>query len=179
MADYSDVLKFWRDAGPKAWFAKSDAFDEACRDKFLDLHFAASRGELSDWEAGAEGALALLLLLDQFPRNMFRGSAHQFATDGLARAIAKRAIARGFDKALEHELIGFFYLPFEHSEHAADQELCVALTEASGDLELLKWAKVHQDIITKFGRFPHRNAALGRETTPDEQRFLDQGGFAG
>jgi uncharacterized protein (DUF924 family) len=179
LADYDSVLTFWRDAGPKAWFAKNDAFDAACRDNFLDLHFAASRGELSAWEDSAEGALALLLLLDQFPRNMFRNSAHQFATDGLARAIAKRAIARSFDKQVARELISFFYLPFEHSENAEDQELCVALTEALGDLELLKWAKLHQDIIVKFGRFPHRNAALGRETTADEQRFLDQGGFAG
>lgn len=179
MADIDTVLSFWREAGPKAWFAKDEAFDAACRARFLDLHFTAARGELSGWEASAEGALALLLLLDQFPRNMFRGSAHAFATDGLARAIARRAVARGFDKQIERALIGFFYLPFEHAEDAADQTLCVALTEASGDADLLKWAKIHQDIIARFGRFPHRNAALGRDTTPEEQRFLDEGGFAG
>lgn len=174
-----DVLTFWREAGPKAWFAKKDAFDNAIRSRFELLHHAAARGELSDWEHAAEGTLALLLLLDQFPRNLYRGSAHQFATDPLARSIASRAVARGFDQAFEKNLRGFFYLPFEHSEDPVDQARSIALYEAMDDPELTKWARLHADIITRFGRFPHRNACLGRETTPEEQAFLDGGGFKG
>lgn len=174
-----DVIGFWRSAGPGRWFSKSNAFDEAIRLKFEPTHFAAARGEYGAWEETQEGALALLLLLDQFPRNLFRGSAHAFATDPLARRIARRAISKGFDEAYENPLRSFFYLPFEHSEDLTDQSLCVELCAASGDEEALKWAKIHFDIIKQFGRFPHRNPALGRETTPEEQVFLDEGGFAG
>lgn len=174
-----DVLSFWRDAGPKAWFAKKDAFDEAIRTRFEPLHHAAARGELDAWGDTADGALALLLLLDQFPRNLYRGSAHQFATDPLARSIAMRAIARGFDQAFEKDLRAFFYLPLEHSEDAADQVRCIQLYEAMGDADLTRWAHLHADIIQRFGRFPHRNACLGRETTDAEQAFLASGGFAG
>ena len=149
------------------------------RARFEAMHHDAARGELAAWEDSAEGALALLLLLDQFPRNMFRNSPHAFATDPLARGIATRAIERGFDRAVAPELRSFFYLPFEHSETAADQARCVALCEDTGDESLVKWAKIHADIITRFGRFPHRNAALARVTTPEEQAFLDEGGFAG
>lgn len=174
-----DVLSFWRDAGPKAWFAKSDAFDASIRTQFKDLHHSAARGELSAWEETADGALALLLLLDQFPRNMYRNSAHAFATDPLAHTIALRAIERGFDHQFENALRSFFYLPLEHSENANDQARCIALFEATGDADLIKWAKVHADIITRFGRFPHRNACLGRETTDAEKEFLASGGFKG
>jgi uncharacterized protein (DUF924 family) len=134
---------------------------------------------LSGWEQSAEGALALLILLDQFPRNMFRSKARAFATDPLARAITAGAIVRGFDSQVPKELRNFFYLPFEHSENLADQERCIALNKAGGDQENLKWAEIHADIIRRFGRFPHRNAVLGRSTTPEEQAFLDTGGFAG
>jgi uncharacterized protein (DUF924 family) len=178
----AEVVAFWRNAGPKAWFSKTPAFDQDLRTRFLDLHFAASRGELNAWAETAEGALALLLLLDQFPRNMFRGSAHAFATDPLARTVARRAIERGFDEQLPLELRPFLYLPFEHSEHPADQtlsvELCGKLVPL-GDGESLKWAKIHQDIIERFGRFPHRNACLGRPTLAEEQAFLEGGGFSG
>ena len=175
----AEVVAFWRDAGPKRWFNKDAAFDDDIRRRFLGLHEDAAAGRLSRWETTAEGALALLILLDQFPRNMFRGQARAFATDPLARAIAAGALVRGFDAQAPDGMRGFFYLPFEHSENLADQERAVAFYKASGDADGLKWAELHADIIRRFGRFPHRNKALGRATTPDEQAFLDAGGFAG
>jgi uncharacterized protein (DUF924 family) len=175
----ADVLAFWRAAGPDKWFAKDDAFDASIRDKFLATHEAAAAGRLSDWETTADGALALIITLDQFPRNMFRGSGRIYAADPIAREVTKRAIARGFDQGFSAIERAFFYLPFEHSEDLADQERAVALFRAGGDPENLKWAEHHRDIIRRFGRFPHRNALLGRQTTPEEQTFLDGGGFAG
>jgi uncharacterized protein (DUF924 family) len=174
----ADVVAFWREAGPKRWFEKDAAFDDGIRRRFLKLHEAASTGKLTDWEGNAEGALALLILLDQFPRNMFRGQARAFASDPLALAIASRAILNGFDGAFP-DLRGFFYLPFEHSENLADQEKGIAFYKAVDDADGLKWAEIHADIIRRFGRFPHRNAVLGRVSTPEEQKFLDGGGFAG
>jgi uncharacterized protein (DUF924 family) len=175
----SDVARFWIKAGPKAWFKKSKAFDAEIRMRFEALHHAAARGELDDWSADPEGALALLLLLDQFPRNLYRGSAHAFATDAMARVVAREAVERGFDKQVDPELRQFFYLPFEHSERLEDQDLGVSLCAASGDADLLKWATLHRDIIARFGRFPHRNGCLARATTDDEHAFLKSGGFAG
>ncbi len=174
-----DVLQFWRDAGPEKWFHKDTAFDEAIRTGFLPTYEAAAAGRLAAWEQAPDSALALVIVLDQFPRNMFRGDARAFAADPLARQVTERAIARDFDMKVPATLRQFFYLPFEHSEQMADQERCVALFRATGNAELLKWAELHADIIRRFGRFPHRNAALGRATTPEEQTFLDQGGFAG
>ena len=174
-----EIVSFWRAAGQKRWFNKDTAFDEEIRKRFLDTYEAAAAGKFSDWEQNAQGALALLILLDQFPRNMFRGDARTFATDPLARAIAAGAIVRGFDSQVPTELRSFFYLPFGHSEDLADQERGIALYKAVGDDENLKWAELHADIIRRFGRFPHRNSVLGRTTTPEEQAFLDDGGFAG
>jgi uncharacterized protein (DUF924 family) len=174
-----DVLAFWRAAGPDKWFEKDDAFDGEIRERFLDAYTAAAAGRLAAWEEEAEGALALVIVVDQFPRNMFRGDARTYAADPLARAVADRAIARGFDKLYAPPERGFFYLPFTHSENLADQERCVALNRAAADEEGVKWAEVHADIIRRFGRFPHRNKALGRATTAEEQAFLDAGGFAG
>ena len=174
-----DVLAFWREAGPDRWYAHDDAFDAEIRTRFLSTYEAAAAGALSGWEGSPEDALALLLVLDQFPRNMFRNDARAFAADPLARAVADRAIARGFDQQVDAGERLFFYLPFEHSEETADQARCVALHRALGDADLLKWAELHADIIARFGRFPHRNGALGRATTPDEQAFLDAGGFKG
>jgi uncharacterized protein (DUF924 family) len=179
IASAEQVLAFWREAGPDKWFEKDEAFDEAIRRHFLETYEAAAAGQLSDWEAGREAALALVIVLDQFPRNMFRGTARAFAADHLARAVADRAIARGFDLATPLQERSFFYLPFEHSEALADQERCCALCRATGDADLLKWAELHADVVRRFGRFPHRNAALGRASTADEQNFLDGGGFAG
>jgi uncharacterized protein (DUF924 family) len=173
------IVSFWRDAGPDKWFEKDEAFDREITSGFLVTHEAASRCELAFWEDNAEGSLALLVLLDQFPRNMFRNSAHAFATDPLARATADRALARGFDLATEHTLRQFFYLPFMHSEILADQDRCLQLYEKYGDVDTLKYANIHRDIILKFGRFPHRNGVLGRVTTPAEDEFLRGGGFAG
>ena len=174
----ADVIAFWRAAGPKRWFEKDAAFDDDIRRRFLKVHEAAAAGKLTAWEANAEGALALLILLDQFPRNMFRGQARAFASDPLALAVASRAILNGFDGVFP-DLRGFFYLPFEHSENLADQEKGVAFYKAVGDADGVKWAEIHADIIRRFGRFPHRNAVLGRVSTPEEQKFLDDGGFAG
>ncbi|MGA0607553.1 DUF924 family protein [Phenylobacterium sp. VNQ135] len=174
-----DIIGFWRNAGPSKWYARSTAFDEAIRLKFEPTHHAAARGEYDAWSETAEGALALLILLDQFPRNLYRGSGHAFATDGKARQIARAAVANGWHLSCEAPFGQFFLLPFEHSEDPADQERSVALARELGDPETLKWAEIHRDIIVRFGRFPHRNPALGRVTTPEEQQFLDEGGFAG
>lgn len=178
-ATAAEIVAFWREAGPERWFAPDDDFDDLVRSRFLALHEAAVRGALAAFEDKAQGALALLILLDQFPRNMFRASARAFATDALARAVADRAIARGFDAATDATLRPFFYLPFMHSEALADQDRCVALYAALGDQGQLRYAREHRDIIATFGRFPHRNRALGRDTTAAERKFLDDGGFAG
>ena len=173
------VLAFWLAAGHERWFEQDEAFDAAIRERFATTYEDAAAGRLSAWENSPEGALALVIVLDQFPRNMFRGSAKSFATDPLARATAERAIARGFDQRIALPQRSFFYLPFEHSEKLADQERAIALMRATGDADLLKWAELHADIIRRFDRFPHRNAVLGRTTTPEEQAFLDDGGFDG
>jgi uncharacterized protein (DUF924 family) len=174
-----DIVAFWRDAGPDRWFTKDTGFDDEIRRLFLATHEAAAAGRLSGWEQSAQGVLALLILLDQFPRNMFRNDARAFATDPLARSIAAGALVRGYDAQAPEGMRGFFYLPFEHSEQLADQERAVAFYKAAGDADGLKWAEIHADIIRRFGRFPHRNAVLGRATTPEEQAFLDGGGFSG
>ena len=175
----NDVLAFWRQAGPEKWFKKNRAFDQAIQLKFEPVHHAAARGEYDAWAETAEGALALLILLDQFPRNLYRGSAHSFATDPKARALARRAVEAGFHRDVEPGLRQFFMLPFEHSEDMADQDFGLAVAAELDDAETLKWAKLHRDIIARFGRFPHRNPMLGRTTTAEEQAFLDEGGFAG
>jgi uncharacterized protein (DUF924 family) len=173
----SAVVAFWKEAGAAKWFAKDDAFDAEFRRQFHDAHVAAARRELDGWIETPDGALALLILLDQFPRNCFRGTAHQFATDPLALMFAREAVARGHHLAFEPDLRNFVLLPFEHSERIEDQDRYMEL--ALGDTELEKWGRIHRDIIVRFGRFPHRNAALGRETTAEEQAFLDGGGFGG
>jgi uncharacterized protein (DUF924 family) len=160
-----DVIAFWREAGADKWFARDDAFDASIKERFLALLEAARRGDLSHWEDTPDGALALVIVLDQFPRNMFRGDARTYAADPLARAVAARALARAFDQCFPPAERRFFYLPFEHSENLADQERCVALNRAAGDEEGVKWAELHADIIRRFGRFPHRNGVLGRATT--------------
>jgi uncharacterized protein (DUF924 family) len=175
----AEIVSFWRDAGPDKWFKHDDAFDRTIRSRFLATHETAARGELSAWQSNVEGALALVILFDQFPRNMFRGTARAFAVDPLARAAARQAIARGFDQAVDPSLRQFFYLPFMHSEELADQNRCVELYTALGNRDLTDYATGHRDIIARFGRFPHRNRILGRETTPLEQEFLDGGGFTG
>ena len=177
--DAADVLAFWRAAGSDKWFKKDAAFDAEIARRFSALWQQAAADALPAWEGTAEAALALVILLDQFPRNMFRGDARAFATDPAARAVVERAIARGFDHAVVVSERLFFYLPFEHSESEPDQARAVALIGAMGDADLTRWAQLHADIIRRFGRFPHRNMVLGRTTTPQEQAFLDAGGFSG
>ncbi|WP_274629601.1 DUF924 family protein [Arvimicrobium flavum] len=173
-----ECAQFWLDLGLEGWFKKSDAFDAEFRERFLDLHFSAARRELDGWSEHADGSFALMVLLDQFPRNSFRGSGHMYATDPLARYFARKAIAAGHDKDIDASARVFFYLPFSHSEDIEDQKSAVELNRGI-DPEFLKHAVQHRDIVARFGRFPHRNAILGRETTPDEQAFLEAGGFAG
>jgi uncharacterized protein (DUF924 family) len=173
-----DVVEFWRAAGANRWFAKDEAFDAEFRDRFLAAHEAAAAGALDHWSATAEGTLALVLLLDQFPRNAFRGTPRMYATDAAARRIADAALAAGHDLALEPPLRLFLYLPFGHSERLADQDRAVALTEQLGEPNS-GFARRHRDIIRQFGRFPHRNPILGRQMTEAEQSYLDAGGYKG
>jgi uncharacterized protein (DUF924 family) len=173
------VIAWWLGLGADRWFVKDSSVDDEIRARFGGAYEAAVAGLLAAWEETAEGALALVLVVDQFSRNIFRGSPQAFAADPLARAVADRAIARGFDRGFENPVRRFFYLPLMHSEDLADQDRCVALCRAAGDDEGVHHAEVHADIIRRFGRFPHRNALLGRATTAAEQAFLDGGGFAG
>ena len=173
-----EVVRFWREAGPRRWFSKNDAFDADFKSRFEAAHHAAATGALDGWAADAEGALALLVLLDQLPRNAWRGSGHMFATDGKARRIAHAAVEAGLDRQVEAPLRPFFYLPFMHSESPADQALSVELNGQLDD-NTKRFALLHQDIVARFGRFPHRNEALGRASTEAERQFLDEGGFSG
>lgn len=184
-ATAEELLAFWfAERAKKLWFERSDAFDEEIRSRFAGLAAEAARGALAPWEEAPKSALALVILLDQFPRNMHRGRAEAFACDPLARAVAGRAIDRGFDLTLPRDRRFFLYLPFEHSESVAEQDRSVALfhawVEAAPDadkpraLEQFEYVLRHQEIIRRFGRFPHRNAALGRETTAEEAAFLNE-----
>lgn len=180
MTSPSELLQFWSDAGEERWFRSDAAFDETCRQRWLAPWQDAAAGRLTSWEQSPEGALALVLLLDQIPRNVFRGTARIYATDAEARRVASDAIARGHDKQVPERLARFFHLPFMHSEALADQDRSVALAEASGQADALKWARHHRDIVARFGRFPHRNAILGRASTPEEEAWLaDEGAFKG
>ncbi len=173
-----EVVDFWRAAGRERWFRKDEAFDADFRNRFLAAHEAAASGALDGWSDSAEGSLALSILLDQFPRNAFRGTARMYATDAKAREVARAAVAQGHDTAVDPELQGFLCLPFTHSEDPADHERSVELSRTL-DEDTRRFALHHRDLIQRFGRFPHRNALLGRATTPQEQRFLDEGGFSG
>jgi len=174
-----DIVAFWSGAGPEKWFKRDDGFDALLRTRFEAAHHVAARGELAAWEETAEGALALILLLDQVPRNIYRNSPHAFAADGLARLAAERTITAGHDQATAMPLRVFFYMPFEHAEDLSLQALAVKLISAAGDAEYTRYADLHREIIVRFGRFPHRNALLGRASTEAEQRFLAEGGFSG
>jgi uncharacterized protein (DUF924 family) len=169
----------------KRWFAVDPAFDRELRERFGALVEAASAGRLQAWEESARGALALVLLLDQFTRNVYRDSARAFAADPIARGVAERAIARGFDRAVSFSARAFFYLPFEHAEELALQDRSVALfhtlaAEAPASMakaaeEMSSYAEKHRAVIARFGRFPHRNEVLGRESSPEEREFLKAG----
>jgi uncharacterized protein (DUF924 family) len=172
------VVTVWKEAGPALWFAKDAAFDQRFRERFLLLHEAAARGEFSSWQATPEGSLALIILLDQFPRNAFRGTARMYATDASARKAANLALAAGYDREFPLELRKFFLLPFAHSEDLVDQERSVALARRLGADDLAH-AEHHRDIVRRFGRFPHRNQILGRHSTREETEYLANGGYAG
>jgi uncharacterized protein (DUF924 family) len=175
----SEILAFWREAGPDRWYKKDGAFDDEVRRRFLRLWQEAAAGKLTSWEASDDGALALVIVLDQFPRNMFRGDPRTYATDTMACEVAGRAIERGADARIEPGLLEFLYMPFMHSEELPDQLRCVELFRKAGNANNLKYAEDHADIVRRFGRFPHRNPILGRTTTPEEQVFLEGGGFKG
>ncbi len=175
MSAYDEVLDYWFAPGmAERWYVKDPAFDAEVRARLLPLHERAAAGELAAWPASARGCLALVILLDQVPRNVFRGDARGFASDAQALAVTKQALDRGLDRQLTQVERVFLYLPLEHCESLADQELCVTLM---GTLdEKPDWrdhAVRHRDIVARFGRFPHRNTALGRETTLEEAAFLE------
>lgn len=172
-----DVVAFWR-SSEEHWFAKDADFDRRFRDRFLALHEEVAARHRDGWIGLPEGALALVLLTDQFPRNAFRGTARMYATDPLARRYARQALAAGHMERVEKPLRVFFCLPFSHSEDLADQEIALALNLELGQ-PWLTHAEGHRDIIRRFGRFPHRNAILGRTSTAEEEAFLRDGGFAG
>lgn len=174
----SDIIAFWSEAGPELWFAKDDGFDRRFREQFSQAHEMALRGELDHWQRTPGGALALILLLDQFPRNVFRGTPRMYASDSAALQVAEAALAAGHDRHFDPDIRLFFYLPFAHSEELTHQERSVALCRELGG-ESLAHAEGHRDIIRRFGRFPHRNPILKRDTTAAELQFLNEGGFSG
>ena len=181
MSDPIEVLDFWlHEVGPKGWYQGGDEIDSLCRDRFADLWQAAHEGGLEHWVDGTVGTLAYLILTDQIPRNINRDTALAFATDPLARAAARKALEEGWDLNAPEPERQFFYMPFEHSEDAEDQALAVRLITdrlpSSPDSAL--HARAHQAVILRYGRFPTRNAALGRVSSPEEQAYLDQGGYA-
>lgn len=181
MADPVEVLDFWLgEVGPDGWYAGGDEIDALCRDRFGDLWQAALDGGLDHWVEGTVGTLAYLIVTDQLPRNIHRGSALAFATDPLARAAARKALDAGWDMGAPEPERQFFYMPFEHSEDPADQVLAVELlTERlSSDPDMALHARAHAEVIRRYGRFPTRNAALGRESTPSEAEYLSSGGYA-
>lgn len=174
-----EVVDFWRKAGHAKWFTKDPAFDREFRERFDRLYLAAARRELTPWLDTPDGALALLILLDQYPRNAFRGTPSMFATDPLAVEMADAALARGHDRALaDQELLMFMYMPFAHSERLIDQQRSVKLNERLGPPHSV-FAKMFHDIVERFGRFPHRNPILLRQMRPEEKTYLDTGGYKG
>ena len=180
MSDPVTVLDYWLNAvGPPGWYAGGDDLDDDIRARWQDLWDAAERGGLDHWIEGPAGTLAFIILTDQFPRNMFRGQAKAFATDPHARAAARRAVGAGWDLMVPEPERQFIYLPFEHSEDPADQDLSVRLfTERlPSEPENIHHARVHAEVIHRLGRFPTRNAALSRVNTPGEQAYLDAGGY--
>ena len=169
MSDWADeILSFWFALDPHQHWKQDDALDAEIENRFIDLWEEQSGRVAEDFLGSAREALAAVILFDQFPRNMFRGDARSFATDHLALEIAKAAIDKGYDDRLPGEQRGFLYMPFQHSEDLDDQQRSVLLFTALGDAEMLHYARLHHDVIARFGRFPHRNATLGREPRPDE-----------
>ena len=172
----ADILAFWHDEhGFDDWFKQNDAFDAAIRDRFADHVEAAAKGAYDTWSSCADGALALIILLDQMPRNLYRGQARAYATDDKALAVALKSVDAGFDLQQPRDRRLFYYMPFEHCEDLEHQELCMTLmADRIGNDEFVHYAKLHRDIVARFGRFPHRNAVLGRNSTAEELAFLQE-----
>lgn len=173
-----DVLEFWWEAGASKWFAKNEKFDAECGSRFMHLIEAALAGELDHWAETPSGMLALIIVLDQFPRNVFRGSPRAFEGDAYALKFANEAVSNEFDKAFPKDVRVFFYLPFEHAEDMEAQEKSVDLTRVLGIESFYHYALIHMDVIRRFGRFPHRNKALGRPSTPEEKKYMAEAGFS-
>ncbi len=173
MISAADLNTFWFSEPARArWFDSTPEFDEMLRERFLSLWESARAGALSEWESTPDGALAMVIVLDQLPLNMFRDDPRSFATEAASRAVAGRAIDRGFDRSLTPEQQSFLYMPYMHSEDLSDQDRSVALFEAAGLSRNLEFARHHREIVKRFARFPHRNAILGRSSTPEEQVWL-------
>ena len=169
-----DIIDFWfSDRVRELWFNSTPEFDRELREAYLQTWEQAKRGELDHWKQSAEGCLALIILLDQFPLNMFRDSAESYSTEAQSREVARHALQREFDRSLEDGQKAFLYMPFMHSEDLADQELALELFDQAGLESNLRFAHHHHDIVAKYGRFPHRNAALGRDSTEDEIEYLN------
>lgn len=174
MTSPKDILDFWfAEAMRSKWFASTPQLDAAIKDQFEPVWEAAVNGELDHWLSNPDGCLALTIILDQLPLNMFRGTAQSFATEAKSRDVARHAIDQSYDKRIDPARLAFLYMPFMHSENLADQDLSVALFEAAGLENNLRFAKHHQEIVRRFGRFPHRNAILGRVSTPQELDYLN------
>jgi len=169
-----DIVDFWfSEDSRKRWFRSTREYDAMVRSRFETVWAQARDGALAEWERTADGALALVILLDQMPLNMFRDQPAGFSTEALSRAVAERAIAQGHDRDVTDDRRAFFYLPYMHSESLADQDRAVELFGQGGFEQNLKWARHHRGIVQRFGRFPHRNAILGRASTPEEMQWLD------
>jgi len=175
------ILDFWFSSRVKPhWFHSTPELDDEIRERFEALWQQGARGELDPWGETAAGALALVILLDQFPLNMYRGRPEAFSTETRSRTVADAAIARGLDQQLDPEQRSFLYLPFMHSEDLEDQDRSVTLFSQPGLEYNLQWATHHRDIVARFGRFPHRNEILGRESSPEEKAWLEsEDGYAG
>lgn len=172
-----EVLSFWFERnGRERWWARDAGFDEEIRSRFGALHAAAARGELHDWRNAADGRLAEIVVLDQFSRNLYRDDPRAFACDGMALALAQEAVRQGADRAVSAVRRQFFYMPFQHSESRKIHEIAVGLFASLGEPELLDYERRHKAIVDRFGRYPHRNRALGRRSTPEEAAFLEEPG---
>ncbi|WOJ93376.1 DUF924 family protein [Congregibacter variabilis] len=173
MKNATDILQFWfEEAGPRRWFKKSEAFDAVCKEQFLPTLVAASKGECWEWRKTPEGRCAEIIVLDQFSRNIFREDARSYAQDGMALALAQEAVASGDDQGMNDDQRYFTYMPYMHSESLAVHEQGMQIFETLGNTEALRYEKAHRDVIQRFGRYPSRNAVLGRHSTSEELEYL-------
>lgn len=177
----SSILEYWYSENVKSkWFNSTVEFDKELKENYESIWTSALRGELLDWRESAEGCLALVIVLDQFPLNMFRGGVKSFSSESIAVKTAKHAIEMGLDKNIDKDKVSFLYMPLMHSENMDDQNLAVKMFEQAGLMDNVKYAKHHRDIVEKYGRFPHRNEILNRESSPEEIEYLDSdGAFTG